>query len=138
MTSQTTRRELVRGFVPQQPLAAHLGIVIEAIDEDDVAVLRMPFAAHNVTIGDVVHGGAIGALIDTAGMAAAWANDEPAGAGGGTISLNVDYAAPARATDLTARAVAYRRGGTTCFCEVTVTDAGGQVVAKGLMTHRYA
>jgi uncharacterized protein (TIGR00369 family) len=136
--SQPTRREMVRGFVPQQPLADHLGIELTSIDDDDVAVLTMPFASHNVTIGDVVHGGAISALIDTAGMAAAWANDEPAGAGGGTISLNVDFAAPARNTALTARAEAYRRGRKTCFCAVTVTDEAGDVVAKGLMTHRYA
>jgi uncharacterized protein (TIGR00369 family) len=134
---QPTRRQVVNEFVPRSPLAAHLGLRLEAL-HDDAAVLVLPFAEHNVTIGDVVHGGAIAALIDTAGMAAAWANDEPAGPGGGTIGLSVDFAAPAAATDLTARATAYRRGRSTCFCDVTVTDANDAVVAKGLVTHRYA
>lgn len=135
--SQPTRRDAVAAFVPQQPLALQLGIVVEALGDDE-AVLSLPFAPANVTIGDVVHGGAIAALIDTAGMAAAWANDEPAGPGGATISLSVDYAAPAAATALTARAAAYRRGRSTCFCAVTVVDEAGDVVAKGLMSHRYA
>jgi uncharacterized protein (TIGR00369 family) len=135
--SHPTRRDVVAQFIPNSPLVAHLGIRVAELG-DDRAVLVLPFAEQNVTIGDVVHGGAISALIDTAGMAAAWCNDDPPGSGGGTISLNVDFAAPAARTDLTATAVAYRRGGRTCFCDVTVVDEGGAVVAKGLMTHRYA
>ena len=37
---------------------------------------RVPFKPELATIGQVVHGGVIGALIDTAAMAAAWATDE--------------------------------------------------------------
>ena len=64
--------------------------------------------------------------------------EEEAGAGGGTISLSVDFAAPARSTGLRARAEVVRRGGRICFCEVTVAGDDGTVVAKGLMTHNYA
>lgn len=132
-----TRREVVSAFIPQSPLVGHLGIEVAELG-DDAAVLRLPFAEHNVTIGDVVHGGAVAALIDTAGMAAAWADGAEAGAGGGTISLSVDYAAPARGTMLTAHAQVVRRGGRICFCEVTVSGDDGGVVAKGLVTHNYA
>ena len=132
-----TRREVVAGFIPASPLVRTLGIEVAELGTD-VAELVLPFRAENVTIGDVVHGGAISALIDTAGMAAAWANDDEAGAGGGTISLSVDFAAPARSTGLRARAEVVRRGGRICFCEVTVTGDDGTVVAKGLMTHNYA
>jgi uncharacterized protein (TIGR00369 family) len=132
-----SRRDVVAGFIPASPLVGHLGIRVESLGTD-VAELVLPFSEHNVTMGDVVHGGAISALIDTAGMAAAWANDEDAGAGGGTISRAVDSAAPARATDLHARAEVVRRGGRICFCEVTVRGDDGTVVAKGLMTHNYA
>jgi hypothetical protein len=30
-----------------------------------------------------------------------------------------------------------RRRRTLCFCEVTITDAAGEVVAHGSMVHRY-
>ena len=36
--------------------------------EDDNAVLVLPFAEEVVTIGNVVHGGAVSALIDTAAI----------------------------------------------------------------------
>ena len=132
-----TRREVVTQFIPSSPLVGRLGIEVAALGTDS-AELRLPFDPQNATMGDVVHGGAISALIDTAGMAAAWCNDDEAGAGGGTISLAVDFAAPARGTDLLARADVVRRGGRICFCEVTVTGGDGAVVAKGLVTHNYA
>jgi uncharacterized protein (TIGR00369 family) len=131
-----TRREVVEQFVPHSPLARHLGIGIDTL-EPDAAELVMPFADHNVTIGDVVHGGAISALADTACMAAAWSDDGEAGPGGSTISLSLDFAAPAAKTDLRARAEVYRRG-RTCFCTVTVTDEAGAVVANGLATYRFS
>lgn len=131
-----TRREVVAQFIPNSPLAKHLGIEVERLDPD-AAVLCLPFAEHNVTIGGVIHGGAISALADTACMAAAWSDDEEAGPGGSTISLSIDFAAPASATDLHARAEVYRRG-RTCFCTVTVTDDARTVVASGLATYRFA
>ncbi len=131
-----TRREVVEQFVPSSPLAVHLGIAIDRL-EQDAAELVMPFADHNVTIGDVIHGGAISALADTACMAAAWSDDGEAGAGGSTISLSLDFAAPAASTDLRARAEVYRRGRTS-FCTVTVTDGAGEIVASGLATYRFA
>ena len=58
---------------------------------------------------------------------------------GATVSMSVDYVAAARRTDLRARAEVVRRGRSMCFVEVTVRDrdGAGDVVAKGLMTHRY-
>ena len=73
---------------------------------DDEAVLVLPFRPELATMGDVVHGGAISTLIDTAGMAAAWADDiEPETLAGSTIGLTVDFLAAARgATSPPARA----------------------------------
>ena len=132
-----TRRDVVAQFIPSSPLVGRLGIEVAALGDDE-AELVLPFDPQNATVGDVVHGGAIAALIDTAGMAAAWSDDAEAGAGGGTISLSVDFAAPARGTDLRAHATVVRRGGRICFCEVTVTGGDGKPVAKGLVTHNYA
>jgi uncharacterized protein (TIGR00369 family) len=135
----STRRELIAAFVPQSPLVRRLGIRLDRL-EADLAELVLPFDPGNATMGDVVHGGAIAALVDTAGMAAAWADDAtPDAAAGATVSLSVDYVAAARAADLRARAEVVRRGRSLCFVEVTVRDGdgAGDVIAKGLMTHRF-
>jgi uncharacterized protein (TIGR00369 family) len=127
---------IVREFVAHSPLARHLGIEVAAIDPD-VARLRLPFAESIVTVGDVVHGGAISALVDTAATAAAWATDDvPDSLRGSTVGLTVDFLAAARGADLEATARVVRRGGTLCFCDVAVADAGGRLVAKALVTYK--
>ncbi len=65
-----------------------------------------------MTIGDVVHGGAVPALIDTAAMTAAWSAIEFDGEPpkGTTVGLTVDYLAAARAQELLAEAKVLRRG----------------------------
>ena len=123
--------------MPASPFAGELGVRLDHVGDDE-AVLVLPFRPELATMGDVVHGGAISTLIDTAGMAAAWAdNTEPETLAGSTVGLTVDFLAAARGSDLTARARVLRRGRSLCFCEVDVTDADGERVAKGLMTHRY-
>ena len=62
-------------FIPASPFVAKLGIVAEVLDGDEVR-LRMPLDPTNVTLGDMVHGGAIAALADMTVMAAAWAGAE--------------------------------------------------------------
>lgn len=135
----TTRADLVEAFIPQSPFVGHLGMRLTDLEQDRVEMV-LPFSDQLATIGDVVHGGAISTLIDTAGMAAAWADSaDPANGGGGsTIGLSVDFVAAARGEDLTARASVVRRGRSLCFCEVDVTGEDGQTVAKGLVTHRFA
>ena len=132
-----TRAEIMRAFIPASPFAQELGIELVAIG-DDRAELRLPWAPRLATMGEVVHGGAIAALLDTAGMAAAWSDDvEPEKTAGSTVSMTVNYAAAAVASDLTAHASVVRRGRSLCFCEVRVVDAAGTVVAHGSMVHRY-
>jgi uncharacterized protein (TIGR00369 family) len=134
----TTRAELVEAFIPNSPFVGHLGMRLTALEQDR-AELVLPFSEKVVTIGDVVHGGAISTLVDTAGMAAAWADgSEPGERSGSTIGLSVDFVSAARGEDLTAAATVIRRGQSLCFCEVEVTGEDGQVVAKGLVTHRFA
>ena len=132
-----TRAEIIRAFIPASPFAKQLGIELTDLRLDH-AELRLPWSPRLATVGDVVHGGAIAALLDTAGMAAAWSDDtEPEKTAGSTVSMNVSYAAAAVASDLVASADVVRRGRSLCFCEVKVTDADGNVVAHGSMVHRY-
>jgi uncharacterized protein (TIGR00369 family) len=128
--------EVIRGFLPKSPFVGHLGIELQSL-EPDTAVLRLPFTDRVVTVGDIVHGGAIGALIDTAAMAASWSTDEiPEGLRGTTVGLSVDFVSAARSQDLTAVARVLRRGSSLCFCEVEVTAEDGGLVAKALVTYK--
>src|SRR5829696_5699645 len=96
-----TRREIIQQFVPNSPLVRHLGMRLEAI-EDGRAELVLPFRPELATMDDIVHGGAIASLIDTAGMAATWSDDtEPDSLVGSTVTLNVNYTSAARGQDLT-------------------------------------
>jgi uncharacterized protein (TIGR00369 family) len=137
VSEHPTRREIIEAFIPSSPHAAKLGIEVVSLGSDE-AVLALPFKPDLATIGEVVHGGAISALIDTAAMAAAWATDEvPESVAGSTVSLSVNFAAAASAVDLRAEACVARRGGRLSFCEVTVTDPEGGVVAHGIATYRF-
>lgn len=130
--------ELISEFLKHSPFIAHLGMELREI-EDDRAVLALPFRDEMVTIGDVVHGGAVSALLDTAAMAASWSAIEFDGEPprGTTVGLSVDFLAAARAQDLLAEAVVLRRGASLCFCEVKVTGAdNGTLAATGLVTYK--
>jgi uncharacterized protein (TIGR00369 family) len=82
------------------PFVVKLGIVADELDDDEVR-LRLPWDPSNVTLGDMVHGGAIATLADLTVMAAAWCGvDAPPQLRGVTVSMALDYMAPARATDV--------------------------------------
>jgi uncharacterized protein (TIGR00369 family) len=124
-----TRAELIRQFIPHSPHAARLGIALAELG-DGTARLVMPFSADNATMGDVVHGGAIATLADTAAMAAAWATDEvPESVAGSTASLTVDFLSAARGCDLVADAEVVKRGRRLVFVRVTVGPGEGAPVA---------
>jgi uncharacterized protein (TIGR00369 family) len=128
---------LARGWLENSPFVAHLGIAVKSI-EPGHAVLSLPFAESLPTMGDVVHGGAISSLIDTAAAAAAWSGAAvPERPRASTIGITVDFLAPARGQGVTADARVARRGGTgLCFCEVRVTDVDGKDVALALVTYQ--
>jgi uncharacterized protein (TIGR00369 family) len=131
-----SRREIIQQFVPRSPLAAHLGLRLESIGIDE-ATLVLPFRPELATMDDIVHGGAIASLIDTAGMAASWADDaEPDSLAGSTVTLNVNYLTAARGQDLTAHAAVTRRGRSMVFSEVKVTEPTGRLVATGSVVQR--
>lgn len=133
----TTRREIMRSFVPASPLVRHLGIELADLSLDR-AELRLPYDERLCTTGDIVHGGAIASLIDTAGMAATWSDDEePAAVAGATITMSVEYIAAARGKDLTAVATVDKRGRSLCFTKIRVTEPDGRLVATGTVVQRF-
>lgn len=128
--------ELIRAFLPTSPYVGHLGLRLTDM-QPDAATLTLPFAPAIVTIGAVVHGGAIASLIDTAAMVAAWSSAElPDKLRGSTAGLTVTYLAPAEGEDLHATARVLRRGRSLVYLDVDVRTASGTLVAKGLVTYK--
>src|SRR5256714_9635548 len=128
----------MREFLANSPFVGHLGMRLEAIHPDAVRV-SMPYRPELATVDDLVHGGAITSLVDTAAMAAAWSVVEVGQAPRGTtVGLTVDFVAPARGAELTADATVRRRGRQLCFCDVDVADGHGRLGAPGLVTSKPA
>jgi len=136
MEHPLTGADFIRRFFPTSPYVAHLGMQLTEV-QPGVATLTLPFANSLVTIGTVVHGGAIASLIDTAAMVAAWSDVEvPAKARGTTVNLTVAYLTAAEKEDLQAVARVLRRGRNLVYLDVEVKGASGSVVAKGLVTYK--
>ncbi|GAA2428788.1 PaaI family thioesterase [Mycolicibacterium llatzerense] len=134
--SPSTGAEVMAQFIPQSPLVAKLGIVAEALDAPEVR-LRMPWDPSNTTLADMVHGGAIAALADVTVMAAAWSTEQaPESLRGVTISMSVQYLAPARSTDLIAVGRVLHRGKSLVHCEAEVSTPYGDPVAKAVGTYK--
>ena len=128
--------DFIRQFFPHSPYVAHLGMQLTEM-QPGMATLTLPFTEALVTIGTVVHGGAIASLIDTAAMVAAWSEGEiPAKARGTTVNLTVAYLSAAQQEDLRAIARVLRRGRNLVYLDVEVTGASGNAVAKGLVTYK--
>ncbi|ORB76296.1 PaaI family thioesterase [Mycobacterium scrofulaceum] len=129
-------RDVIAQFLPQSPLVAKLGIVADRLDEREVR-LRLPWDPSNVTIGDMIHGGAIATLADVTVMAAAWCGAQaPPELRGVTISMALDFMAPARATDVIGVGRVLRRGRSLVNCEAEILDGQGRLVAKALATYK--
>lgn len=132
----STGRDVIAAFLPQSPFVAKLGIVVEQLGDDEVR-LRLPWDPTNVTVGDIVHGGAIATLADLTIMAAAWCGAHaPPELRGVTVSLTVDFMAPARATDVIGVGRVLRRGRSLVNCEAEIVDPEGRLLAKALATYK--
>ena len=126
----------IRQFFPTSPYVVHLGMRLDDI-QPGMAQLSLPFTNELVTIGTIVHGGAIASLIDTAAMVAAWSDVEvPEKARGTTVNISVAYLAAADKEDLIATARVLRRGRSLVYLDVEVRSASGNAVAKGLVTYK--
>ncbi len=127
---------VMREFLPQSPFVRYLGLEVVDIGAG-TAVLRVPWREEMVTIGNTVHGGVISSLIDTTAMVAAWSDASiPDKLKGSTVSLTINYVAPAKQEDVTARAVVVRRGRRLTSLDVEATTPSGGVVAKALVTYQ--
>lgn len=128
--------ELVRGAIVGAPLAVLLGMELVSV-ADDVVSVRLPFRAEVTTLGDLVHGGAIAALVDVAATAAAWTGADLARSPRGTtIGFSLNFLQGAVGTDLVATARVIQRGKAVQVLEVDVRNAVGNACARAMVTYK--
>ncbi|MBF6321355.1 PaaI family thioesterase [Nocardia cyriacigeorgica] len=129
--------DLMRRFLPYSPFVQLMGAVLIEIGDGQVK-LRLPFRDDLVTVGSMVHGGAIAAVADFGVMVAAWAGlDIPEKVRGVTVSLSVDYIEPAIAEDLDIVGTRLRTGRRLQTCSVDVlTAVDGRLVARALGVYK--
>ncbi|MEU0641490.1 MULTISPECIES: PaaI family thioesterase [Streptomyces phaeochromogenes group] len=100
-------------------------------DSDGVEV-ALPYAEALSAHEGVFHGGVISALIDTAGAGAVIAgHDFQKGSRLSTVSMSVQYLAPARGREAVAFARCIRRGRRLHFADVDVRMPDGRICARG-------
>lgn len=119
------------------PFMRHLGMRLEEVSPG-YARIRLPFRPENTTGGGVLHGGAIASLMDTTGAIAGWTTAEIGSPryAGSTVSLTVNYLAPATNEDVVAEARLLRRGRELIYLDVRVFGEGQKLVGQGSVIYR--
>jgi uncharacterized protein (TIGR00369 family) len=138
MLSEDEQREWrtrMRDVMTGSRFIASLGIVAERWSEDGVR-LRLPFDERLTNDGREYHGGAVGALVDTAGASAVWAgHDFEKGLRASTVSMTVNYVGRGQG-DLLGHARCVKRGRDLAFAEIRVEDEKSTLVATGTLVYR--
>jgi uncharacterized protein (TIGR00369 family) len=120
------------------PFSALLGLAVDSASTGKV-IVRMPFHPRLLNYGppDVpVHGGAIASLADFAACAAVWTLTETQRSA--TISLTLNYSAPAIQSELLANAIVRRSGRRVASIAVEIRDRNGALIADALVTYKIA
>jgi uncharacterized protein (TIGR00369 family) len=133
----TTRSDPTCFVLPVSGYAQKLGITLLETAPDR-AVYVLPFRADNVTVADVVHGGAILSLADVAATAAAWTVvDDPNHYRGLTIDISHVFVSAARSADIVAEAQVLRRGGTLTFVDVDLRNrASAELIGRSRVVYK--
>jgi uncharacterized protein (TIGR00369 family) len=133
------KKELSRQFVDfaqsrvqQSKFSALMGFEVEKLFEGG-AVMGMTTADHHRQIHNVMHGGVIAALADTAAAIAAY-TVVPRGTEVVTIELKINYLLPIGGGKVWAEAKVLRAGRNFVVVECEITNQEGALVAKALMT----
>jgi 1,4-dihydroxy-2-naphthoyl-CoA hydrolase len=115
------------------PFCATLGMRATAADPGEVRV-EIDWAPGLCTTGDVLHGGVVMALADSAGATCAYLNLPDGAAGTTTIESKSNFLGAVRAGTATAAATPLHVGGATIVVETVVSDDRGRPVAKVTQT----
>ena len=121
-----------RERMKQSRVPAMLGFHIEKLSRGR-AVLSMQVKDLHKQIHDVVHGGVIAALADTAAAFAAY-TAIPVGAEIATVELKINYLSAVPGGKIKAIGTVLRAGRNFVITECEVIDAKGNLAAKALLT----
>jgi uncharacterized protein (TIGR00369 family) len=111
----------------------HAGIRVQRWAPDGVE-LFLPFKEELSSHEGIFHGGVLAALIDTSASASVLAgHDFNKGSRLSTITMTVNYLAPAPYEDAVAYATTTKRGGRVHYAEVRVRSSSGRDMAQGLV-----
>ena len=121
-----------RKRVKQSRLSALLGFHVESLGPGR-AVLSMQVKELHKQIHDVVHGGVLAALADTAAAIAAYTVVER-GTELATVELKINYLSAVPGGKIKAEGKVLRAGRNFVVTECEVLDAKGRLAAKALMT----
>ncbi len=128
--TDTAATELIHA---QVPLCATLGITADTFRPDEV-VLSLDWAPTLCTGNDVLHGGIVMALADSAGGVCAFLN-LPDGAGGtATIESKTNFLAATRSGTVKAHSRPLHIGKRVIVLETEVRGDDGKLAAKVLQT----
>ncbi len=124
--------ELARKRMKKSRFPALLGFHIESLAPGS-AVLSMEVKKRHKQIQDVVHGGVLAALADTAAAIAAY-TVVPHGTEIATIELKINYLSAVPGGKIKAEGKVLRAGRNFVVTECEVFDAKGNLAAKALLT----
>ena len=111
------------------PFLAHVGPLYVRTSGDDSPVIGLCAADEHANASGAVHGGLLATLCDSACGQTIRAQADDGISGAVTISLTVDYLAPAKSGDwLEARTKVEKLGARLAFADCSVTASGRQVV----------
>ncbi len=134
MPDETILARLLRR-VDRSPFWKLLGMELIGAEEG-LARVRLTLRPDLQNSQGIMHGGALGALVDSAGGLAVLT----AGVDGPipTVEYSLNFLAPVEGGTVTAEGRLLRRGRRIAVSEVTVTDEAGRLIAKGLVTNLVA
>jgi uncharacterized protein (TIGR00369 family) len=125
------RRALASGEF-RMPLAEHLGLRLNSVEEGKVTVSMTPQPFHKNIMG-TVHGGILCSLADAA-MGLAFGSTLPAGDTFTTVELKINYTRPVFDQTLHAHGSLVHKGKTTGVLQCHIVDDAGKLVAFATST----
>lgn len=119
-----------------EPFFDLLGMQVEEV-ASDFCRMRLPFRPELQQAGGLVHGGAIASLMDSAGVMAIKGRTDSEINGVPTITMTVNYLAPARGIDVLAEAKIIRRGRSIVFADVKALSPSGELLATAQVVYKF-
>jgi uncharacterized protein (TIGR00369 family) len=124
---------LTRRHLKKSRAIAMLGFDLEAVSRGR-AILRLDVLQHHKQLNNVVHGGILAAMADTAGAVAAYTT-VPKGVALATVELKINYLEAVPDGRIRADARILRTGRNFVVAECEIFDGKGTLAAKALLTY---